>query len=322
MADLRLSPILVSFLTPLRAGDSAGPELECALQDVLAAARAAWPTVSVSIDGYLRFLARHLADAFDLVVALRSLHTGDMYFAAACLEGDPQALAIFQREYLEVASSVRVRMMFSPDILEEAAQVLRHRLFVGERGSSPKIAGYAGRGRLSTWVRAGLVRASLRAARRPKGQVDLDHTTLGALASPRDDLELDYIKRLYGPKVDEALREGFALLNPPERNVLRQYYGLGRTLDEIATFYRVHRSSASRRVSTARDALMERTREILTRRFCFPGEDLSSILRLFQSQLAEGLHTLLAAPVDATDPRSVDRASMDRAKLLEEHAHN
>jgi RNA polymerase sigma-70 factor (ECF subfamily) len=221
-----------------------------------------------------------------------------MFLVAACLDQDPAALEIFERQFLSATSPALARLRLSPDVVDEARQVLRHRFFVGAPGAPPKASEYSGTGMLRGWVRAAVVRAALRVAREPKGRVDTDQATLVAMASPESDLELDYMKRLYGAKANDALHEGFAQLGVRERNLLRQYFGLGLSVDEIAAFYRVHRATAARWVIKARQSLADRSREGMERGLHVAREDVSSIMRLLRSQLEEGLRNLFATAAE------------------------
>ncbi len=280
-------------------GRAARLDLEQALGDALRDAHVMWPRVSLATESYFRFLGRHLPRSENAALALRTLQTSDMFLAAACLEGNPLSLEIFEKRFLSVTSPALLRMRLAPDVIEEARQVLRNRFFVGEGEAGPRVSEYSGAGALRGWVRAALVRAAFRVARGPKGRVDTDQATLAAMASPTSDLELDYFKRLYGTEANEALREGFAQLGVRERNVLRQYFGLGLGVDDLAAFYRVHRATAARWVTKAREALAEKTREGMERRLHLAREDLSSILRLLQSQLEDGVKKLFATPAES-----------------------
>jgi RNA polymerase sigma-70 factor (ECF subfamily) len=279
-SDVRKTPIAPS------------PELEEELARRLADARAAWPELALSSEDFFGYLAAHLPPALGPVEALRALHTNDMYLAAGCARRRAPALAAFEREFLAERAPALMRLRVSPDIVDEARQVVRARLFVGDE---PKILAYSGTGPLRAWVRAALVREAIRLMRPPpKGQRDLDSETLIAAVSQTNDLELAYLKRLYGTAASNALREGFAHLEVRERNLLRQYFALGLSIDAIGTLYRVHRATAARWVTKSRDMLVAKTCEGIRRQLGLAPEDLSSVLRLIESQLTEGLRALLA----------------------------
>jgi RNA polymerase sigma-70 factor, ECF subfamily len=294
-------PLSVAFLasaSDLCPAAAPSPALEDMLAAIVRDARAAWPEVRLDDAAFLRFVGAHLPPKAPPLDALARMHTSDMFLAAACAAKVPGAIETFERHFLSVGSAALARTRLPPDVIAEARQVLRLRFFVEESGSLPKIAEYSGTGALKSWVRAAVVRAALRVARGPKGRVDTDEATLTAAASPANDLELDYLRRLYGAAAQEALRAGFAALEARDRNLLRQYFGLGLGIDEIAALYRVHRSTAARWVTQARRRLSDHTREVLRTRLRIAREDVSSILRLLQSQLEEGIRSLFTKPLE------------------------
>jgi RNA polymerase sigma-70 factor (ECF subfamily) len=277
--------LLASFGVDLPWGASI--ELEEALSSTIVRARSAWPGVDASDACFLRHLAPWMQG--DPLASLERLHTSDLYLVAACLEGDARALAVFNRTLVSLTKPMVVRMHLSADVADEARQILRARFF----GEQPKIAEYAGTGPLSGWLRAAFVREALRVMRVPRARVEIDRETLDAIASPKADLEIDYLKRLYGAEVHGVLRESFGRLDVRERNILRQYFSIGMTIDDLATFYRVHRTTASRWVTKARDALVEETKGGLRQKLNLEPEDVSSILRLIRSQIEDAIHSLL-----------------------------
>jgi transposase-like protein len=116
---------------------------------------------------------------------------------------------------------------------------------------------------------------------------------LSASLATANDLEVDYMKRTYGAQVPVALEDAFALLEARQRNVLRQYYAHGLGIDSIARAYRVHRSTAARWVTQARDHLVARTRDALARRVGVAATEISSLVRLLESQLEQEVEGLL-----------------------------
>jgi RNA polymerase sigma-70 factor (ECF subfamily) len=298
LPSLPLSALLLSSFEPPRPELTSTPELEGVLTLALKAARAAWPDLTLSDAAYFRFLSRHLARSADPTSILRTMHTTDMFLAAACVADDPRALAIFDSQVLAATSPMVLRMGIAPDVVEEARQVLRQRFFVGE-GGGPKILEYSGTGRLRKWAQAALARAAFRVVREPAARTQADSASLVAVASTQGDLELDYLKRVHGAEAHSALHEGFADLEIRERNLLRQHFGLGLDVDALAAFYRVHRVTAWRWVTKAREALATRTREALARRLGMARDEVSSMVRLLQSQLEEDLRGLVGTPVES-----------------------
>ena len=90
---------------------------------------------------------------------LAALHAEDFYLACACVARVPGSVSAFQARHgavVDAALRGRNGGLAAPD---ELRQVLWEKLFVGRPGSPPKIADYAGRGPLLSWVRAAAVHA-------------------------------------------------------------------------------------------------------------------------------------------------------------------
>jgi RNA polymerase sigma-70 factor (ECF subfamily) len=268
------------------------PALEQELAMVIARARKEWPGIDVPDERYLAYLGERIDPRGDRPAALRKMHTSDLYLTCACVAGDESAVVAFDTAYLGRIDASLSRMKLPPSALEEAKQVLRHTLFVGREGKPPKIGEYRGLGELKTWVRAAAVRASFRVMRQPKGQAEVDATVLRGIPASGD-IELDYMRRTHGPDVGVALKEAFLGLSAEERNLLRHHFAHGLTVDDLAALYKIHRSTAARRLVAAKVLLAERTREVLALRMGVRPSEVSSLVRLIESQLEVTLGSIL-----------------------------
>ncbi len=269
------------------------------LAEAIRVAREAWSGVELPPAAFAQWLSERLRPG----QAVGTLRTSDLYLACGCAAGDQRALRYFEEEILSTVDAALRRLGISGETIDETKQLLRRRLFIGEDGAPPRITDYSGRGELRSWVRVVAVRAALRSHRRPKGQVDVDSSVIRAVASPRGDLELDYLKRHYAAEFERALRDALAQLTARDRNVLRYYYAERLSIDAIGTVYRTHRATAARWVRRAVDALVDSTRRLMTARLSASGSDVSSIMRLIQSELEPALRAVLleAPPRDSSD---------------------
>jgi RNA polymerase sigma-70 factor (ECF subfamily) len=299
------TPIAEIVLTRLPTLASGPPELRDELQRELEAAveraRQTWPGIDVDATSFVhvlvdRLLAFEPSRATAIVAALRALHVGDLYIARACAFGDDDAISAFERTFLVEVDDALTRMGFAVATCDEVKQVLRLRYFIGDDDRKPAILDYSGRGDLRRWVRASGVREALRMMRSAKKIVNVDQTVLEVVAGSTRDLELDFLKRAYGAAFDGALRDAFDGLLPRDRNLLRYHYGKGLTVDELGTLYRVHRATAARRIQRASTELIAKMRERLAARLGIERQEVSSVLRLLQSQIEIALHGLLATP--------------------------
>src|SRR5262245_52853691 len=62
-------------------------DLEDILQKLLDAGRAAWPSLDLSDDDFLKHIGERLTSAPDAPRALLAIHAGDLFLACACAHG-------------------------------------------------------------------------------------------------------------------------------------------------------------------------------------------------------------------------------------------
>jgi RNA polymerase sigma-70 factor (ECF subfamily) len=238
-------------------------------------ARAAWPKVELDAPRFIAW-ARERADDAD------GVHAADLYLACACAQGEPRALAEFEKRYLSEVPSYLARMDVSRATVDEVQQRLREKLLIG---TPPRIADYSGRGPLGGWMRVVAIRTALDLARAEKPHAPLDEDGPLALASPAPDPELDYIKTRYRKEFKTAFQAALSQLEKRERNVLKLHFIDGLGIDEIGAFYRVHRATVARWLARVRQILLEQTRKALAEKLRLGESELESLMALVQSQL-------------------------------------
>jgi len=261
------------------------------LAEIVAHARAAWPTVDLATEHFIAHLADRLPDADDLESALRAMHTADLYLACACLRGDAGAVAAFDAQCLSVVDRALARLGIDGDAVNEVKQRLRRSLLVADDGQ-PRIAGFAGRGDLRSWLRVLAIHEALAIARRAQRDIAADEDRLVDLACVGASPELEYFKRVYRREFEIAFREAVHSLSDRDRILVRQHFLDGVSVNDIGRLYRVHRATAGRWLDRARDALLAATRDRLMARLDVPPAELESILRLVLSQLEISLRPL------------------------------
>jgi RNA polymerase sigma-70 factor (ECF subfamily) len=171
-------------------------------------------------------------------------------------------------------------------------QLLGERLLAGPAGSAGRIEEYAGRGTLDAWVRIAAIRIALNLIR---GE-DRHRDALLRLAdeSPvSPDPELELLKHRYRADFEEAFRKALAALSPRERSVLRLRFLDGLAVGEIATIFGVHRSTVTRWLASAEEAVSGETRRALRERIRVRPSECDRLLDLLKSRLEVTLHTLL-----------------------------
>jgi RNA polymerase sigma-70 factor, ECF subfamily len=275
----------------VRAEHEQRADLETSLASIVAAARAAWPGVTIEEGDFVA----HLAERMTAGAALADMHASDLYLACACARGSAAALRAFDSTYF---ADVELALRRVPDVpADEVRQLVREKLFVGKEGGTAKIGEYSGRSALRTWLRVVASRVAVDLLRTDKRGTRDDDDELGGLPSPVNDPELAYLKGRYRHELETAVREAAALLEPRDRNLLRHHHVDGLTLDELAALYRVHRVTIARRLGGVREKLASDTRRLLLERYGLGAGELDSLMVLVRSQFDVSMRSLLGEEV-------------------------
>ena len=231
---------------------------------------------------------RRRAAATPQAASLRAFELG---LAWACLRRSEPAIAYFERTYFSGAARALARMRLSATLTEDVLGWMRFELFVRPQGAL--LANYSGRGDLGSWVRAIAVHEALKRARRAQREVAPEQAAELASTVPLPDAELVAMRGAYGAELTRALADSFASLSTAERNLLRQYFLDGLTIDALARLYKIHRATAARRVAAARELLVDRVRQALARDLALSEAGVDQVITL--SNLNESLGQLLRA---------------------------
>ena len=253
--------------------------------------RAAWPSLTVSLEEFAEYLATridHKTLADDRALCP---HASDLYLCCGCTRGDENAVALFDEHFLGYVDRAIRRMTSSDDDMAELKQVLRVRLLVGNDDNDPKIASYRGSSALSSWLRVAAVRQAIALLRQRKRHVELDDDEL---AMPElHDPAMAQLRQRYKDDFKAAFRAAFATLDERDRTILRQNIVEGIEVEKIAALHDVHRVTASRWLAKIRRTLLERTRRELTQRRSIDANEVDSVMRLIQSGLVTSIHNML-----------------------------
>lgn len=237
--------------------------------------------VVIDVDAFSAELAKRRAAAGPTV----ALHVGGLALAWACARHDPAAVAYFEHEYVPQAARALRKMKLSATLADDVLGWFRFELFAREKGAL--ILTYSGRGDLGSWVRSIAVHEALKRARRERRDV----TPEVAADLPMPEAELSAMRGAYGAEFTRAMAESFASLSTEQRNLLRQYFLDGLTIDVLAGLYKVHRATAARRVAAARTELVERVRVTLRKELALSETGVDEVITL--SNLKESLAQLL-----------------------------
>ncbi|MFP2927403.1 sigma-70 family RNA polymerase sigma factor, partial [Pyxidicoccus sp. 3LG] len=170
----------------------------------------------------------------------------------------------------------------------------------GGEAARPGWREYEGAGPLVAWLRAAAVRTALNLqraeGRRARAEEDAEAGPLMDAASPDADLELDYLRRHHRQDFQVALTEALAALPTRERTLLRLHLVEGLSLERIGAMYQTHKSTVSRQVAKAREALLAGARQRLAERLRLSSDELHSLMRAVQGELDLSLPSLLREP--------------------------
>jgi RNA polymerase sigma-70 factor (ECF subfamily) len=286
MTERRLVDLFLPHLSA-EAMDAIGSldRLELALSDALELARGTFSEIPLPTEPFLAHLAQRIPNGARPDEILLELKVADLYLACACLRGVPQAVARFESEYLVDVRAALARMETATMQIEDVKQMICQKLLVGDAGSPPRLARYAGSGDLRSWLCVVAVRAALDQLRKEKDTDPLDDGAMADAVAPEEDQELQYLKRLYRTEFKGAFEEALASLTTRERNILRHQVLDGLTLDQIGAIYNVHRATVARWNAKLRERLLGHTRRALLSRLNATQTEFESIMRLIQSHL-------------------------------------
>jgi RNA polymerase sigma-70 factor (ECF subfamily) len=269
-------------------GGAGDASLDDAVREGLAVARAAWPTLRLEDAAFAAHVRALAADP----ASVRK-RAADLYLACACASGVAGAAQAFERAYRRTIEGAVARV--NRDVVDEATQALLVELLVAEPGRTPRIANYAGRAALSSWLTTLAARQALHLRRR---RADQPHDSISGVAvrAVGSEPELALARARHGRDLDQALKDALTTLDPRQRFVLRVRHIEGWRLEEVAETYRVSRATAARMEVAAREALLAETKRLLRERLTLTSSDLDSLVAILQSHVNVSLAGLLGEP--------------------------
>jgi RNA polymerase sigma-70 factor, ECF subfamily len=256
----------------------------------LAAARAAWPGVTIEDARFAGELARRLGDGAT-PARLEAMRAADVYLAVACGDGDARAIAACLEVLAAEVAFAAPRTSATAAQIADVAAELRRVVFVDEPERAAAVREYTGRGDLRSYLRVIAMRALIRAVTAGRREVPAD----GLLEKlvPARDPELSVLRAQYREIVDAALRAALAALDERSRALLRYQLIEGWSVEQIGRAYDVHRTTAWRWVEAVRSELGDRIRSELAARLSLATDELDSIIQLVRSRVDVSLERVL-----------------------------
>jgi len=254
------------------------------LDELLDQARLKWPDVRVEEADFVAYVEARVPAGGSAA----DVQTGDLYLACACTRGDKTALIHVYRILERAVGSAFAGMPLAGlDPLDVTQRLCERLLFENAEGGT-RLAEYSGRAPLRAWLRVIAVRELLQLRRKQRRETGAsmagDDEGLARWVA-NDAPELEGVKAGYRKQVQEMLARALDQLTPRQRNLLRQHYQFGLTLDHLASLYGVHRATAARWLAEAREMVLEVTRKSLETELGADQAEVESIIRMVISQL-------------------------------------
>ena len=238
------------------------------------------------------------APATDLGGYLGRCRAADLALARAAAKGSVAAIAEIERANRSTIEATCRRFASPGHSPDDLRQILRSRLFVAEAGTHPKVHDYAGEGFFENWLRVTAVRVFLDLTKRKDRAREAVATDDDVLALPQPgDLALDVVKAEYRTAVASAMHEAARLLDAGDRHLLRQHLVAGLSIDQLGAVLGIHRATAARRITRAREQLVADTRRLLVDKLRISPAELDEVLGLVMSRLDVSISKLLATGV-------------------------
>lgn len=228
--------------------------------------------------------------------------SAELALVRACLAGEGDALARFEREYVACLRAGVAHVRADAGFVEETVAALRVDLFSGE---APKLAAYSGRGPLVAWLRIVASRTALDVCRSERRRRAREQRAHGP-GQPPQEPERGLDRARYAQAFASGMRAALRRLQPRERELLLLRYRDGLELDTLGERFGVHRATVQRWLQLATGAL----RGALSAELKRAGVRLSaSDLTGLAPQLRSALSPAIASWLEAAAP---DACSQER----------
>jgi RNA polymerase sigma-70 factor (ECF subfamily) len=249
-------------------------------------ALAAWPTLARRRKDFEAWLLERAPRA-----KWPELNLDDLALVWGALETDAAAVAEVERRLQRVGRAAAGRRG-DDEFVEEVLQRSRHRLFVG---TSPRLAGYQGRGALVQYLKAVALSVAIDLSREKKPGRDDHEDDLLQAATTEEAADQRLAHEDQKRHFTRAFRQALARLSPDERTWLRMRFVDGLSIEAVAQAFGVHRTTAMRWLEKAQRTLLDETRRILGAELRLRKSEVNSLMRDMRLSLAENLSRLLPA---------------------------
>jgi RNA polymerase sigma-70 factor (ECF subfamily) len=257
--------------------------LEERLATLCARGRGGHPDVALSDEAFVGHLARCGAAVGDDAAAAE-VNAEDLYLACACLEGQAAAVARLRELGRPVIARYLGRIGGGAAIAEEVEQRLWDGVLVGAP-QGPKLASYAGRGPLMSWIGVTAQRIALMELRHERAETRARQEAAARGRLTGDDPELAAIKERFREQFQGAIAAALAMLGDRDKTLYRMHLVDGQTLESIGKVYNVHHTTVLRWLASARERVIEEAKRRLRAELDVSTSEFESIARLLVSEV-------------------------------------
>lgn len=228
---------------------------------------------------------------------LESSDSGDALLIAALADGEPSALRAFEETMMPEVERTLRRFSFSAEQRTEYRQQARVKILVADPPKPPRIQEFRGRGRLAGWVRTVTARLALNGQRDTRTHERADEFLEQLAVVPRSSVRNDPLRR---EQFRAVLRVTFQALERRDRTLLRMRYLQNMTSAALARAYKVHESTMSRWLASARAAFLASFKKHAVQALG-DSEQAGELLSFVESQIDVSLQGLFASEVADVD---------------------
>lgn len=287
--------------------------LDAVLTEMLASARARWPSVRVDDKAFVAYVAVRAAPRMWVEDALTEMATDDLYLACACVLGDSAAFRELDRNYLPRVANRLSQSGFDTEVVSDVIQDLRIRLLMRRADEQPRLTKYGGKGKLVAWLSVLARRDALAQRDRRPADRELEEELTSKLPSG---IEFDSELATIRCESQELFARGFAAamaaLPARDRRMLRDSALRGISHGELAARFGVDRTTILRRIRRAQSALRANLRRFMLEQGELSLPEYESLLRVLSETPTElaidnalgrtAEHPASVPEADPTDP--------------------
>jgi RNA polymerase sigma-70 factor (ECF subfamily) len=272
--------------------------VEQALSLLCARGRAAHTALIVDDPEFAAHLGRCGADVEGVTVGT-DLYAEDLYLCCAVLRGDPNAVRRLRGDHRGALVNHLHSIDASPTFIEEVEQDLWDAVVIGSADTPPKLASYSGKGPLSGWLGVVAQRIALSLLRHEAAEQRARTGNAVEVRQASADPELAFVKDSLRVPFQRAIADALRVLDDRQRLVYSLHVVDGLTVERIAQMYGVVRSTVTRWLASAREAVIDEAKRTLRDDLKLPAGEFESLARLLASQLDLNISQIFATSPDA-----------------------